>query len=174
MAVHLALSSDHETVWRGGRLDQNGATPEDDRRCPLYGFAYEGADPPRWISESIAVLDDRLPQPSLIAEALAPGNFILPLDPAVARIPASPQVSSAGLCLLGCRLLLACRERAIPPAFDKKEDAIAKVEDASLLVVLTAGSGAVEWALSALENPIFRITPVIQNDFWLEFGDNHV
>jgi len=171
MVVWLALASDTDTIWAGRRMVHRGSCREDVPFCPVYGQAFGGGRPPEWISDGVSAVDASLPPASLLLGALSPRDLVLPLDPAAARIPASPELADAAACLLACRMVLACAAHAVPPAFADREEALRNVADASFLAAAAVGHEIVPAAVRMASNRhIFtRIEEALPE--WLETED---
>lgn len=95
-----------------------------------------------------------IPPADALLGLLDPDSLTLGPDPAVFRMPSSPLASEAGACAAAARVLLACRNDLVPPAFVDPEEALRRIEDASCMALMLGGEDAFLAAAGILSDPV--------------------
>jgi len=128
---------------------------------------------PDWMADLIRWLDEAVPAPATIQRALDPDCFVLDSRSPAFRMPMSPSPRDAGRCLAAARVLLACREDVIPPAFVPEHVALHWVEQASWLALMLGGEEAFLVAITEMKDPeSFRAAPMAAGGpDEIEFGE---
>lgn len=140
-------------VWEGGMVRLPTERPADAPFMPEFPDCFMQGSPPDWMAALIGRLDEALPDRGTILAALDPDSFAIDsLSPAF-RMPQSPSARDAGSCLAAARVLLACRDDILSPAFVTDELGCLWIEQASWLALMLGGEEAFLVALSELGDP---------------------
>jgi len=150
--VWNTFASDELAGWKDGEIVR--PLPSDSQAPLLFDFpsTNQSFSPGDWVVSLISAIDQALPDVDILLNCLEIDSLtIRPYAPAF-RLPSSPSTEAAAHCLIVARILIACREELIPPAFMTTEYTLGCLETVSQLAIMLGGEEAFLHAMSVIQD----------------------
>lgn len=138
--------------WVDGRIQKSFMQKLDRPYAPNQSLGR--LRPIDWMAGLLSVLDEHIPDQAILEAALDLDSYIISDQPVASLIPETPDVTSAGQCLLGARVLIKSMDDLIPPYGASMDELKELLEQISCVALMLGGEGAFLSAMTINQTPV--------------------